>query len=179
MNNKSSLKLILGVFILLFFVCLSFNQSAQANDAITYKSKITDIMNNDENDGDGEYYHIKLNKTASNLLINIKLPDRKRIYGSDFYWYEAVHAAKNAQLKNTNTVTIKDDDDKYTFNLYDIQALDLTTNFIKQWGLQNNPSDYDDCKDQGDYDKLRQDYVSDTLKPKAINHISYSDDEDD
>lgn len=71
MNNKSSLKLILGVCILLFFVCLSFNQSAQANDAITYKSKITDIMNNDENDGDGEYYHIKLNKTASNLLINI------------------------------------------------------------------------------------------------------------
>lgn len=73
------------MFTLLIFIFLGFNQSIQANDAHTYKNKITDIMNSDGNNGENEYYHIRFNKTASSLLINIKLPSREEIYNNDFY----------------------------------------------------------------------------------------------
>lgn len=150
-------------------------KSIHASNVSNYQYQLTSIMENTDNDGDEDYYHVKFDKTTSNLYITIKLPDRKAIYGGDFYWYEAVHAVKLSKLNNVNTITIKDSDDKYTFNLQDIENLNLSKKFIKSWGQQNNPSDYDDAEDQDNYDILRYDYVFDTLTPKAINHISYDE----
>mgnify|MGYP005790482367 FL=1 len=172
-------KIVLLICLTLVIIFSLLSKPVMANDKTTYKDEISDLMKDEDNYGDEEYYHVKFNKNTSNLSINIKLPDRKDIYYGEEYRYDAIKAVKMAKLRHTKTVTIKDSSDKYTFNLADIKSLNLKDSFIKQWGQQNDPSDYSDAKDQHDYDILRRDYVNSVLLPKAINHVNYDKDLDD
>lgn len=107
------------------------------------------------------------------------MPDRQAIYGSGFYYYHAILAAKKAKLHDdVQQVSIKDSDDKYVFNLADIKALSFSKKDILSHAEQNEPADYDDAKDQDSTEPVEGDYVEDLLFPKAVYHKSYGDDDE-
>lgn len=176
MNKRKIFFLILCT--VLFFVGFPETASASSNVKI-YKDELTRYFNSVGNDGDEDYYHVKFDKSKGLLNINIKLPDRQAIYGSGFYYYHAILAAKKAKLHDdVQQVSIKDSDDKYVFNLADIKALSFSKKDILSHAEQNEPADYDDAKDQDSTEPIEGDYVEDLLFPKAVYHKSYGDDDE-
>lgn len=163
----------------LFFVGFTGTASASSNVKI-YKGELTRYFDSVGNDGDEDYYHVKFDKSKGLLNVKIKLPDRQEIYGSGFYYYHAILAAKKANLhSDVRQVSIKDSDDKYVFNLSDIKALSFSKKDILSHAEQNEPSDYDDAKEQDSTEPVEGDYVEDLLFPKAVYHKSYNDDDDE
>lgn len=163
----------------LLFIHLG-SHPVQASEASVYKETIADLVN-ETIDDDGEpfffdnaqYFHVKFRKKTNDLYIKLKFPDRDTIYYSSEHWGEAIRAAKKAPLKHTTTVTIKDELDKYTFNLSDIQALNFKKKFIRQWMQDNQPGEYHEENGDFNYELYCYNYVEEVLFPKAINHVDY------
>lgn len=157
------------------FVLLNTVNIVKADSNIElYKDTLTNYFNHVGNDGDEEYYHVKFNNKSGLLKVNIKLPDRQAIYASGFYYYHAVLAVKKAKLhSNVTQVEIVDENDKYKFNVEDIKALSFSKKDILENARINNPSAYDDAKDQDSTEPCENEYLEDQLYPKAVSHISY------
>lgn len=143
-----------------------------------YKDTLAKYFDSVGNNGDEDYYHVKFDKNSGLLSINIKLPDRQEIYGSGFYYYDAIYAVKKAKLHGVNQVSVKDADDKYIFNLADIKELSFKKKDLLANAKQNEPADFDDAKEQDDTEPVEGDYLNDLLFPKAVYHKSYDDDDD-
>ena len=111
------------------------------------------------------------------LKVKINLSSSDDTYGSDFYLYQGIKAAKIAKLdSNVKQLLIQNDDDKYVFNMTDINALSFTKKDILNNAKQHEPADADDAKDQGSLtDQVEEDYLEDNLFPKAVQHTSNDD----
>lgn len=69
----------------------------------------------------------------------------KKLYGGDFYNFHAYQAVKRTKFNSSlTTVTVKNDDDKYTFNIPDIKALSFSHADIKKDAQQYNDGDDND-----------------------------------
>lgn len=149
-------------------LCVNVTASASANNVSRYKSALKKGF--DKYDKENVYYY-KVKQNDNNLYVKISLPDREEIYGGNLYVFYACKAVKRASFDSSiSTVTVKDDDDKYTFNISDVKAIPFTHADIKQ-----NAEQYNDAEDA---DNKYSYYLADKLYPKAIFHKSYNQDDD-
>lgn len=148
--------------------CSNSTVNASTNNVSQYKLALRKGFDKYDKD-DATFYKVKQN--GNNLYVKISLPDREEIYGGDFYNFHAYQAVKRTKFNSSlTTVTVKNDDDKYTFNIPDIKALSFSHADIKKDAQQYN--DGDDNDNEYSY------YLKDQLYPKAISHKSYNDDGD-
>ncbi|WP_076461972.1 hypothetical protein [Limosilactobacillus caccae] len=176
---KKYIKFILAIMLGFLLFNLGIVVKADSNVGL-YKENLEKYFDSVGNDGDEEYYHVKLDNRNGMLKVNIKLPDRQEIYASGFYYYHAILAVKKTKLNpNVSQVSIKDNDDKYVFNVADIKDLSFSKKDILENARINNPSAYDDAKDQDSTEPCEAEYLEDQLFPKAVSHVSYDNDEND
>lgn len=174
--KKETWLAICGLFTFLCFMTMN-NAVKAASNAELFNDELTDYFYRCGNDGDEDYYHEHFDEKSGILKVNIKLPDREEIYGGNLYFIAAIKAAKKAKFhRNLTQICIKDDDDKYAFNIADIKGLSLKSKVILAYVEDYYPADYDDAKDQHEVtDACMMDYLSDMLLPKAVEHVSYND----
>lgn len=140
-------------------LCVNVTTSASTNNVGQFKRTLKKGFDKYDK-GDIHYYKVKQN--GDNLYVKISLPDRQEIYSSDLYNFYAYQAVKRASFDQTvSTVTVKNDDDIYTFNISDVKAVPFTYSDIKQ-----NAKQYNDGEDN---DNEYSYYLTDKLYPKAIS----------
>lgn len=171
MQKKLKIVIITVAFISVasLIFCINSTVNASSNNVSQYKLALRKGFDKYDKD-DVTFYKVK--QSGNNLYVKISLPDREEIYGGDLYNFYAYQAVKRANLDSSlSTVTVKNDDDKYTFNISDIKALSFSHGDIKRNAQQYNDGDDDD----NEYSY----YLEDLLYPNAIFHKSYNDDNED
>lgn len=78
-------------------------------------------------------------------------------------------------MNDVSQVVINTDEDKYTFDLSTIRSLDLSKRNVIQHAKSNEPGDYSDYKTGSGLEKVKYDYIEDTLFPQAVSHIEKDD----
>lgn len=181
---KKTYAFLIALFTAIITVSCTISVVHANSNIDNYKDTLDDLLTKYENIDSSEY-KIRLNKNTHTLSV---YPDG---YGRgdtdsslDDYFYQAIKAARKTKFNSqVQYFSIRDDFDKYTFNIADVKAFAPTKKDMLNYAEQNNPSDYEDAQKDGT-DKhplltgtIERDYFDGILAPKAIKHVEIDDDD--
>lgn len=166
--RKNKFWVIIVAILLFFFITINSPVEASTNPVTEYKNAIIKITKRTGDEDNLYNYKIKRNNHGQ---LSVKFDTDDSGYNYDL----AIEALQKAELNDVSQVVINTDEDKYTFDLGTIRSLDLSKRNVIQHAKSNEPGDYSDYKTGSGLEKVKYDYIEDTLFPQAVSHIEKDD----